>query len=71
MIRPTVPILAKCKTDKSEHHQDGACYHQPVGILQVGEDAQGRLTFSLSAPRVLFRPKFKVLDEEIDRYAIR
>jgi hypothetical protein len=32
MDRP-VPVLAKCKTDKSEHHQDGSGYHQPMGIF--------------------------------------
>src|SRR5258708_14009244 len=46
-----VPVLAKCKTDKSEHHQDGPGYHQPMGKLHVGEDAQGRLTFSPWANR--------------------
>jgi hypothetical protein len=33
MIRPTVPILAKCEPDKSKHHQDGSGYHQPVWIV--------------------------------------
>jgi hypothetical protein len=27
----------ECKTDKSEHHQCGSGYHQPVRILHRGE----------------------------------
>ena len=36
MIGLIVPVLAKCKTDKSEHHQDGSGYHQPMRILHRG-----------------------------------
>jgi len=28
-----VPALAKCEPDKSERHQDGAGYHQPIRKL--------------------------------------
>ena len=31
-----VLVLAKCKADKSEHHQDGSGYHQPMRILHRG-----------------------------------
>jgi hypothetical protein len=30
-------VLAKCKTNKSERHQDGSSYHQPMRILHCGE----------------------------------
>src|SRR5260370_42124671 len=36
MIGLNVPVLAKCKTEKSEHHQDGSGYHQPMRILHRG-----------------------------------
>src|ERR1035437_866977 len=32
-----VPVSAKCKTDKSEQHQDGPGYHQPMWVLHRGE----------------------------------
>ena len=35
--RSAVLVLAKCETDKSEHHQDGSGYHQPMRILHRGE----------------------------------
>jgi hypothetical protein len=39
-VRPFIsrrPVLAKCKTDESEHHQDGSGYHQPMRIFHRGE----------------------------------
>jgi hypothetical protein len=52
IYRRAVLILAKCKTDESEHHQDGAGYHQPMWILYLGEHVQLRcLTSSPSADR--------------------
>ncbi len=35
-----VLVLAKCKADKSEHHQDGSGHHHPMRILQFEEQAQ-------------------------------
>src|SRR5882762_4171155 len=29
-------VFMKCKADKSEHHQDGSSYHQPMRILHRG-----------------------------------
>jgi hypothetical protein len=41
-IRLQVPVSTKRKSDKSERHQNGAGYHQPMRILQGRE----RLSFS-------------------------
>src|SRR5665647_280569 len=35
--RRAVLVLAKCETDKAEHHQGGSGYHQPMRILHRGE----------------------------------
>jgi hypothetical protein len=46
MIRLNGPVLAKCKTDKSEHHQDGTGYHMQI---TEGERAVGRIPFQFGA----------------------
>jgi hypothetical protein len=33
MIALTVPVSAECEPDKSNRHQDGSGYHQPMRIL--------------------------------------
>jgi len=56
MIGLDGPVLAKCKTDKSEHHQDGSGYHQPMRILHRGEHGLFPLRLQpsfLSGPRKL------------------
>src|SRR6267142_4735540 len=35
-VRPSLRrgvVFMKCKADKSEHHQDGSSYHQPMRVL--------------------------------------
>jgi hypothetical protein len=34
LIGLNLPVLAKYKTDKPEHQQDGSGYHQPTPITQ-------------------------------------
>ena len=53
MIGFDVAILTKCKTDKSEYHQDGSGHHQPMWILHPGEHAISPFTFSTSSSRRL------------------
>ena len=36
LIELNVPVLAKCKANNSEHHQDGSGDHQPMRILHRG-----------------------------------
>jgi hypothetical protein len=39
MIGRNLPVLAKYKTDKPEHQQDGSGYHHPIPIFHRGEHA--------------------------------
>jgi len=48
MIGLSVPPLAKCEPDKSEHHQDGSGYYHPMGIFQLGQHAS--FPFRFQAP---------------------
>jgi hypothetical protein len=52
MIGLDAPILAKRKTDKSEHHQDGSSYHQPMWILHPGEQHHLDLRAFPTAPKI-------------------
>jgi hypothetical protein len=74
MDRP-VPVLAKCKTDKSERHQCGPGYHHPMRILHRLEKRDHFRASALPANvaglglSVNFPLSVNVLQSRIDRLA--
>jgi hypothetical protein len=48
LIGLNLPVLAKYKTDKPEHQQDGSGYHHPILIFHRREHAQLGTFFAFS-----------------------